>query len=54
MASILTGTKLKDILEKFQAEAWNKSSQNENILIPGHLIYPNYLDDLGPAKRDSF
>jgi hypothetical protein len=45
--------KTKDILDKFQAEAWNKSSQNENILIPGHLIYPNYLDELGPAKRDS-
>ena len=46
--------KTKDILDKFQTEAWNKSSQNENILIPGHLIYPNYLDDLGPVKRDSF
>jgi hypothetical protein len=45
--------KSQDVLDKFQAEAWNKSSKNENILIPGHLIYPNYLDDLGPAKRDS-
>ena len=46
--------KSQDVLDKFQAEAWNKSSKNENILIPGHLIYPNYLDDLGPVKRDSF
>jgi hypothetical protein len=45
--------KSQDVLEKFQVEAWNKSSKNENILIPGHLIYPNYLDDLGPTKRDS-
>jgi hypothetical protein len=45
--------KSQDVLDKFQAEAWNKSSKNENILIPGHLIYPNYLDDLGPTKRDS-
>lgn len=45
--------KTTDVLDKFRAEALSKSAQNENILIPAHLINPNYLENLGPVKRDS-
>ena len=41
-----------EYLEKFRVEALNKSSINEGILIPGHLISDTYLKDLGPILRN--
>jgi hypothetical protein len=41
-----------EYLEKFRVEALNKSSNNEGILIPGHLISDAYLTDLGPILRN--
>jgi hypothetical protein len=42
----------EDILSKFRSEALSKSSENEGILIPAHFISQNYLDNLGPVKRE--
>ena len=39
------------ILQKFKQQAQTKASENEGILLPGHLISANYLDGAGPAKR---
>lgn len=42
----------KEFLEKYRTEAVNKSSENEGILLPGHLISSNYLNSLGPVIRN--
>ena len=41
-----------EFLEKYRTEAVNKSSENEGILLPGHLISSNYLNSLGPVIRN--
>ena len=42
----------KEFLEKYRTEAVNKSSENEGVLLPGHLISANYLNSLGPVIRN--
>ena len=41
-----------EFLEKYRTEAVNKSSENEGVLLPGHLISANYLNSLGPVIRN--
>ena len=42
----------EEFLEKYRTEAVNKSSENEGVLLPGHLISANYLNSLGPVIRN--
>lgn len=42
----------EEFLEKYRMEAVNKSSENEGILIPAHLISDEFLRDLGPVIRN--
>ena len=42
----------EEFLEKYRTEAVNKSSENEGVLLPSHLISSNYLNSLGPVIRN--
>ena len=37
----------KEILQNFQEEALSKASENDHILIPGHIIEPKLMHDAG-------
>ena len=40
------------ILQKFKQQAQTNAPKNEGILIPAHEISSNYLDGVGPVKRN--
>lgn len=42
----------EEVLEKFRQEALSKSSENNGILLPGHLISFDLLAGLGPVVLD--
>jgi hypothetical protein len=41
------------ILSKFRQQCQENSSKNEGILIPAYLVGTNYLQGLGPVKRQA-
>lgn len=40
------------ILQKFKQQAQANAPKNEGVLIPAHLVSSNYLDGVGPVKRN--
>ena len=38
-----------EILKKFKDEVLSKGSENENILIPAHLVDSSFSKDVGPV-----
>ena len=49
---VFEGFRDDEILKKFKDEALSKGSENENILIPAHLVDPALLSDVGPVHYD--